>query len=142
MRKKKEVFVPYNYVFFQPNPSWKGKGKYRHQDCPIRAICAATEKSWEEVYDLLCETGKEVCDAPTSDQSVERAMSKLGFEKCSVKVTKGSTRPDPCHLTEEKWNKRLVMRVANHLVGGRGGKYYDCWNCGEKGIYTYYQKDM
>ena len=142
MRKKKEVMVPFNYVFFQPNPSWKGKGKYRHQDCSIRAICAATEKPWEEVYDLLCEAGKKVCDAPTSDQAVEYTLLKLGFEKCSVKPTKGSTRPDPCHLTEENFKKRLVMRVSNHFVGGRGGKYYDCWNCGEKGIYRYYQKDM
>jgi len=129
-----------NYVNFQPNPSWNGKGRYNHEDCSIRAVCAATGKTWEEVYDLLMETGKEVFDAQTSDQSVERALYKLGFQRCSVRVEKGSKRPTPSSLTRENPDKALVMRVSGHFVGGRNGLYMDCWDCGKKGIYTYYQK--
>lgn len=132
---------PSNYVKFQPNPSWTGKGKYNHEDCPIRAICAATEMSWFDVYDLLCECGRIVSDAQTSDDSIELAMSKLGFERKSVKVTKGSKRPTPSTLTKENPDKCFVMRVSGHVVGGREGKYMDCWDCGYKGIYYYYEKE-
>lgn len=133
-------FPKHNFEKFQPNPSWTGKGRYMHEDCSIRAVCAATGKTWEEVYDILCVSGKQVFDAPTSDESVERALTNMGYTKHSVKVVKGSKRPTPSSLTRENPDKRLVMRVSGHFVGGRNGKYYDCWDCGTKGIYTYYQK--
>lgn len=139
-RVKKFIIEESNFVKFQPNPSWKGKGRYKHEDCSIRSICAATGKTWEEVYDLLCECGKKVYDVPSSDDAIEEAMKRLGYKRVSVKAVKGSKRPTPSSLTKENPEKSFVMRVSCHSVGGKDGKYLDCWDCGDKGIYYYYEK--
>ena len=130
-----------NYEFFQPNPSWdnsKSRSSYRRQDCGIRGICAATGKSWEEVYDLLAISGKEVHDAQTSDSSIERALIKLGFVKKTAKVVKGQKRPTVASFAKEHTTP-YVLRVAGHIVGIKDGKYYDCWDCGSCAVYSYYE---
>jgi hypothetical protein len=139
---KQNRFPESNYEFFQPNPSWdntKARSTYRHQDCPIRGICAATGKTWNEVYDLMTETGKEVCDAQTSDSSIELALSRLGFTKHTAKVVKGQKRATVASFAREHADKPYVLRVAGHIVGVRNGKYLDCWDCGSKCVYTYYE---
>jgi hypothetical protein len=140
---KKNRFPESNYEFFQPNPSWddsKPRSSYRHEDCPIRGICAATGKTWNDVYDLLSVSGKEVFDAQTSDASVERALEKLGFKKYTAKVVKGQKRPTVASFAREHADKPYVLRVAGHIVGAKDGKYYDCWDCGSKCVYSYYEK--
>ena len=105
--------VTSNYEFFQPNPSWKGKGRYLHEDCPIRAICAAEQLDWNTVYDLLCECGKNVFDAPTSDDSIALCLKRLSYTKYSVKVTKGSKRPTVANFAKEHPQGTYVVRVAD-----------------------------
>ena len=140
---KLKKMIESNYEFFQPNPSWdnkKARNSYRHQDCTIRGICAATGKSWEEVYDLLAISGKEVFDAPTSDESAERTLLKLGFIKKTAKVVKGQKRPTVSSFAREHADKPYVLRVAGHIVGIHDGKYYDCWDYGSHAVYSYYEQ--
>jgi len=141
-RLKENKFPKHNFVKFQPNPSWTGKGRYRHEDCPIRAICAAEQLPWEQVYDLLCISGKEVFDAPTSDDSIECCLKKLGYTRCSIKVQRGSKRPTVTQFAREHFDGTYVLRIAGHVVGVRNGEYYDCWDCGTKCVYTYYEKNL
>ena len=136
-----EQDVTSNYEFFQPNPSWKGKGRYLHEDCPIRAICAAEQLDWNTVYDLLCDCGKNVFDAPTSDDSIALCLKRLSYTKYSVKVTKGSKRPTVANFAKEHHDGTYVVRIAGHMVGIKNGKYFDCWDCGHKCIYTVYEKN-
>ena len=143
MPRIKTKFEESNYEFFQPNPSWidgTSRRKYRHQDCPIRAICAATGKTWNDVYDILAVSGKKVFDAPTSDDSVEEALKGLGYKRYTAKVVKGQKRDTVAKFAKEHADKSYVIRVAGHMVGIRNGKYLDCWDCGSKCVYTYYEK--
>lgn len=136
MRKsEKSLFVP-----FQPNPSWKGKGRYKHQDCSIRSICAATNNDWNTVYDMLCESGKQVYDVPGSDESIECCLKNLGFIRKTIRVTKGSKRPTVKSFAEEHKSGNYILRVSNHVVGVVNGYYYDCWDCGYCCVYSYYEK--
>jgi hypothetical protein len=138
-----KTFKKSNYEFFQPNPSWNdsmARRSYRHQDCGIRSICAATGKTWEEVYDLLAESGKEACDAQTSDASIEVALKKLGYTRQTIKPVKGSKRPTVTTFADEHPDDSYVLRVAGHVVGLRNGKYLDCWDCGSSCVYSYYEK--
>lgn len=142
----KTKFEESNYVFFQPNPSYDAsvpKSKQiLHEDCSIRGICAATEKTWEEVYDLLFDAGKKVFDVPSSDMAIEYVLSNLGFTKHTIKIEKGKKRENVSAFVRNRSDKRIVMRISNHIVGGHGGKYYDSWNCGYKCVYTYYEKEL
>lgn len=40
------------YEYYNPNPKNKQTG-----DCVVRALCKALDKSWDEVYILLCVQG-------------------------------------------------------------------------------------
>ena len=45
-----------------PNPAHKNVG-----DCVVRAISIAMRRSWIEVYDDICQIGREEYDMPNSD---------------------------------------------------------------------------
>ena len=45
-----------------PNPAHKNVG-----DCVVRAISIAMRRPWVEVYDDICQIGREEYDMPNSD---------------------------------------------------------------------------
>ena len=80
---KKEKIVYFKYA--NPNPSQKYKKngnpyKWQKPDCVIRAFAIATDKSWEEAFDILCGIAKEEFDVPNSRPVLEKALEKYGQE--------------------------------------------------------------
>ena len=132
------------FIYFNNNPTvrYKKNGtpcRWHKCDCSIRAICAATGKSWLEIFDLLTAVGRE-CFDPFGTPVVEKAMERIGFVRGkSVQPKRGEKR-----LTVNDFEKKFkkgtyVLFVANHMVCVKDGDHYDTWDCGSKCVYTYWK---
>ena len=121
-----------NFEYFQPNDHVTG-------DCSIRAVCGALNLSWHTALDKLVEKAHKLTEAPTSRESVEALLKDNNFVWHPVTVVAGSKRPKVSEFCN-KHDGTFVLSVASHLVCSKGKKYYDCWDCGDKCVYGYWQK--
>jgi len=131
-REKVKVYFK-NFEYFQPNIHKCG-------DCHIRCICAATGKSWLEVFDGMVESARRNQWNLGLTENITDYLSSLGFEWHAVKPKRGESRPTVAEFAEQHKNDAYVMRVSNHVVGGTNGKYADIWDCGYKSLYGYWIK--
>jgi hypothetical protein len=131
------------FQYYNPNPNAavdKKTGlpkRWSKGDCTIRAICAATGLKWETVFRYACQIALEECDMPNSDLVLGKVLTNLGFKKYSVKEwtivalmvlgQSGAITTSPC-----------IYRVRNHVVCGKGGKYFDTWDSGRMKCKTYW----
>lgn len=134
-----------NFLFFNPNPTAKFKKsgeayRWTKPDCCIRAFCGATKLPWQDAYDVLCAVGRKNYDVPNSLSSLGEALEDAGFHKVSIRIKKGDSRPTVKALADAKKDKTCVFSLAGHVVAADGGCYYDCWDCGDKSVYTYWEK--
>ena len=97
------------FDFFDLNPS-PDKGK---NDCSVRAICAATGKSWIEVFDLLVNAARKNCAMPNSADTIAEVLDNEGFSPCSITVKKGMRRPTMRSLMGQYPDKIIVGRCAH-----------------------------
>lgn len=123
-----------NFEYFQPNDHVTG-------DCSIRAVCGALNISWHTALDKLVEHAHKLTEAPTSRDTVEAVLKDNGFVWHPLTVSAGGTRPKVSNFVNKNKNV-CVLSVANHLVCTKGGKYYDCWDSGEKCVFGYWEKSV
>lgn len=65
------MWIPYN-----PNPLGLKVG-----DCTVRAICAATNASWDDVHKALCDLSRDMADMPSADRCWWALLEDLGFTR-------------------------------------------------------------
>lgn len=126
-------------MFINKNLNPKGR---KTSDCAIRAVAAATDKSWDDTYKALANTGFELKDDMTSTRTVGKYLVSLGFIEGKIKVAKGDTRPTVNSFATENPNIVAVLSVANHLTVSAYGNYLDIWDCGDKAVYKYWYKPI
>lgn len=131
-REKVDVYFE-NFEYFQPNTHKCG-------DCHIRCICAATGLSWITVFDELCKKAREMKEPVGSTETITAVLNDYGFEWVPVKPIRGEARPIVSKFASDHKNDTYVMRISNHVVGGKNGKYMDIWDCGYKSLYGYWIK--
>jgi hypothetical protein len=126
---------------------YKGKAG----DCVVRAIAIATEKPYQEIYDLVNSaavherTGKRkrgISNARTGvyKVSIKRIMKQLGWVWTpTMQIGSGCT----VHLrAEELPPGRLVVSVSKHLTAVIDGVIHDTHDCSRRGtrcVYGYWQ---
>ena len=116
-----------------PNP------KRKHvQDCVIRAIAIATDKSWYEVYDELCATGREEANMPSVNEVWGKYLYDLGFEPFLLPYS------CPACITVEHFCRlyprgTYIIGTGNHAVAVINGDYFDSWDSGAETC-SYYWK--
>lgn len=100
-------------------------------DCVVRAICIATGRSWYEVYDDLCEVGREVCSMPSVNSVWGRYLYHLGFEPFLL--------PEACpecvtvkRFCRMKPKGTYIIGTGNHAVCVIDGDYLDAWDSGNE----------
>jgi hypothetical protein len=126
---------------------YKGKAG----DCVVRAIAIATERPYQEIYDLVNSaatyerTGKRkrgISDARTGvyKVSIKRIMNHLGWAWTpTMQIGSGCTvhlRPD------ELPTGRLIVSVSKHLTAVIDGVIHDTHDCSRRGtrcVYGYWQ---
>jgi len=121
-------------------------------DCVVRAIAIATERPYQEIYELVNRaatrerTGKRkrgISNARTGVYrvSIHRVMDELGWEWTpTMQIGSGCT----VHLrAAELPAGRLVVSVSKHLTAVIDGVIYDTHDCSRRGrrcVYGYWQE--
>lgn len=129
MRKPK-VTPTYQYTNPHPNEI-KSLG-----DCVFRAISIATGKSWLEVYDELCQLGRENLAPPNDGETYKPYLDKIGSR---IEVMVNRKRLTGKDLAKRKDGKTYVIRTAHHLTAIKDGKVRDTWDSGNKSGYLIWE---
>ncbi len=125
------------FINCNANPKqWKNEG-----DCVVRALCKATNLSWEEVYQELCDIGLKKCRMPNSKQVYEEFLKEQGFIKCSMPRHCDNTRYTVREFIETFKEELVVISVANHLTYAENDYLYDTWDCSFKSVGNYWIKE-
>lgn len=109
-----------------PNPGHK-----EVPDCVIRAISLALNKRWLDVYDDLCELGRQEYNMPSADAVWGKYLYQQGFEPFLLPESCPScvTIRLFCHMHP---NGVYIVGTGNHAVAVIDGDYYDSWDSGEE----------
>lgn len=125
------------YINYNKNPKNR-----KVNDCVVRAIAKAEDADWFTIYDELCALGRKLCAMPNADITYKEYLKAKGYDKVSIKVEKGGTRPSVKELAERtKIGEAMILSVAGHLTVAGNGNYYDTWDCGSSKVYTYWRKN-
>lgn len=113
-----------SFVFFNPNPAGKMVG-----DCVIRAICAITDKKWDDAFLEVCSEGLRNYDMPSSDAVWGSYLRKRGF----TRHTLPNECPDCYTVTDFCRDHReglYVIGTGSHAIGVVDGDYLDTMDSG------------
>jgi hypothetical protein len=126
--------------YFNPNPVHGKKKKHDVGDCVIRSMCKALDQDWDTTYREMCELGFELKAMPNDDITWREYLTRKGFIKHSIKVTKGSKRPTVQSFCKEHNKGTFVLQLAGHLVSTVDGYNYDTWDPADCCLYQYWEK--
>lgn len=118
---------------FNPNPM-----KNKCGDCVVRALVAASDGTWDEIYKELCGIGAELKEMPNDKDTFREWLYRHGFKQVPFKVKKGTKRPKVYEMA--RTGKTIVCQVANHVVTVRDGDVWDIWDSSEKSLYAWWVK--
>lgn len=125
------------FIKYNANP----KG-WKTGDCVIRAVAAATQQTWEEVYDDLYEIGKKKC-RPINDPIVYNYyLKQKGFtEEKQMKHNNGNWYTIE-EIIETFPDSILVMNCSHHLTVAIYGIIIDLWNTSYKPAGKFWKMDI
>ena len=114
------------YVHYNPNPF-----RLSTRDCTVRAISAAFGLTWDDAYDLLADTGRDMGLMP-DDRAVTWALLRLhGF--------KSSSLPDRCpdcytvaEFARDHPRGIYILATDSHVVAVIDGDWMDTFNSGDE----------
>jgi len=122
------------WVRYNPNPYGLNVG-----DCTVRAICAATNSSWDDVHKALCDLARDMGDMPSADRVWWEMLRQLGFtrykmiDRCPFCYTvKQFCKDHPTGL--------YILGPTEHVVTCIDGNYLDSWDSGETIPTCYFTK--
>ena len=100
-------------------------------DCVIRALSIALNKRWIDVYDDLCQLGREEYNVPCADAVWGKYLYEMGFEPFLL--------PESCPrcVTISEFCRMYplgtyIIGTGNHAVAVINGDYYDSWDSGNE----------
>lgn len=109
-------------------------------DCVVRAIMKATGKTWQEVFDGLCEISRQDFKMPNSKDVFAKYLSSLGFIKMPMPKDLGRRIKLSIFAMTVGKDKTCVVSVVSHLVAVSNGNIYDTWDCSSKCVGNYWVK--
>lgn len=123
------------YIHANPNPI----GKYV-DDCVIRAIAIATDRSWDDIYIHVCLQGYIMKNMPSVDRVWGTYLSSIGFigEQLYNNCPDCYTIRDFC---EDNPEGTFLLATGSHVVAVIDGSYYDTWDSGDELITTVWRKE-
>ena len=116
-------------------------------DCVIRSIATATEKTWGEVYNALYEIGLKYGLMPNDPKCYERYLKKLGWVKHKQPRKEDNTKYTGGEFVKTaeynviKENSVIAKIGSHHMTVIVNGKIYDTWNCTNNKIGNYWIKE-
>jgi hypothetical protein len=123
------------YEYYNPNPQRKRKG-----DCVVRAICKALNKSWDEVYILLCVQGFIDKDWGNVNSVWGSFLRSQGFKRYIIP----NSCPDCYTIADfaiDHPDGTYIVATGSHVVCVKDGITYDSWySLNEVPTYYYYKE--
>lgn len=114
------------FIKTNPNPN----GLYV-EDCVIRAICVATNRSWDDVFVNLCLQAFIMKNMPSVNKVWGTYLSSIGFEQYHLP----NTCPD-CYSIKAFCVDNpvgiFILATGSHVVAVIDGNYYDAWDSGDE----------
>lgn len=114
------------YIHANPNPI----GKYV-DDCVIRAIAIATNRTWDDVYAHVCLQGYIMKNMPSVNKVWGTYLSSIGFVELPILAD----CPD-CYTVKDFCNDNregiFILATGSHVICSIDGNYYDTWDSGDE----------
>ena len=124
------------------NPLGKNTG-----DCVVRAIAYATGKTWDEVYQDLCDMGYQRAEMPSINSNWWAYLKDHGYKRNII--------PDSCpycytvsDFCMEHPAGRYILFIPHsdregvgHVVAVDNGNYIDTWDSGNCVPLVYWKED-
>ena len=123
------------YIKSNPNPD-----NLMTEDCTIRAISIATDKSWDETYIDVCVKGFVMKRMPSTNSVWAEYLKDQGFSRHII--------PDTCphcytvrDFCGEHFRGTYVLGTGSHAIAVIDGNYYDAWDSGDEVPLYYFTKE-
>lgn len=123
------------YIKSNPNPD-----NLMTEDCTIRAISIATDKSWDETYIDVCIKGFVMKRMPSTNSVWAEYLKDQGFSRHII--------PDTCphcytvrDFCGEYFKGTYVLGTGSHAIAVIDGDYYDAWDSGDEVPLYYFTKE-
>ena len=114
------------YVHANPNPN----GAYV-EDCVIRAIAIATNKTWDEIAIHLFLQAFIMKNMPSVNKVWGSYLRSLSFKQYPLE----NTCPD-CYTIRDFCADNpigvFILATGSHVVAAINGDYYDTWDSGDE----------
>lgn len=114
------------YVHLNPNPN----GAYV-EDCVIRAIAIATNRSWDEVAIYLFLQAFIMKNMPSVNKVWGTYLISIGFRQYQLP----NTCPD-CYTVRDFCMDNpygiFILATGSHVIAVIDGNYYDAWDSGDE----------
>ena len=140
MPRKRKIVIPKatsTYEYFNANPSGK-----QVNDCAIRCLALALNKSWDDAFDILAKKSKDK-KLPMDDlDSIKEVLEENGYKRISIKVIKGVKRPTMNGLIPHYQDCIIIGQCSQHIMAAFDGKVRDIWNTSKKPLYAYWIKEI
>lgn len=108
-------------------------------DCVVRAICQATDKSWEEAYLDLALQGYRMHDMPTANHVWGSYLKEQGFTRSALPAN----CPD-CYtvaqFADEHPSGTYILALSGHVVCVQDGYWIDTWDSGDEVPLYYWER--
>lgn len=123
------------YIHVNPNPV----GKYV-DDCVIRAIAIATDRSWDDIYIHVCLQGYIMKNMPSVNKVWGTYLSSIGFVNEQL-----PTNCPNCYTVKEFCEDNpdggvFILATGSHVVCAIDENYYDTWDSGDELISSVWRK--
>ena len=123
------------WINYNPNPEDR-----KVDDCSVRALTKALNKSWNEIYATLCAEGFAQFDMPHSNAVWGAILKRNGFKRFAVP----DTCPD-CYTIKEFLKDHpkgtFVIAVQDHVVTAKDGDLFDTWDSSDKVPQYFWMKE-
>ena len=123
------------YIHANPNPI----GKYV-DDCVVRAIAIATDRSWDDIYIHICLQGYIMKNMPSVNKVWGTYLSSIGFHNKQLP----NNCPD-CYTVKDYCEDNpygiAILTTGSHVICAIDGDYYDSWDSGDELITSVWRKE-
>lgn len=123
------------YVYTNPNPDG-----IHVEDCVVRAIAIATDRSWDNIFFHLCLQAYLMKNMPSVNKVWGNYLSTIGFSRYMLP----DTCPD-CYTVREFCldhpRGTYILATGSHVVAVIDGDYYDAWDSGDEQPTSVWRRD-